>query len=197
MIMKIVLFITIFLLAHLQQFSQALDSTSKIEQVQKAISPFSANGNSVEIMLSDFTELKGAVTYLAEDSFGLKFKGVEGKPVVKIISYLDVISIKSKNLSTTFIPDASLRPFGLWDDVMKISPNHNLEVVLENGQSVTGRSAEITKDKLSLLTHADNNKISLLRAEIVYVYRVRIAPGKTKGVVAGGSNKGRKIGQEI
>lgn len=195
--MKLVLLVAIFLLANLSQLSQTVDKTSQIEQVQIAISKLSATGNSSEIMLNDFTQLKGKVTALAETSFNLKIKGSNRKKGSIKILYSDVIEIKSKNVSASFIPDPSLRSFGSWNDVLKINYNHNLEVVLENGEIVSGRLGEMTKDKLSLLAFDDNKKLTLLRKQIVYLYKTQSQRRKTKDSAFGGANKGRKIGEEI
>ncbi len=62
---------------------------------------------------------------------------------------------------------------------------------------MTGRTGEITKDKLTLFSHIDNEKLSLRRDQIVYVYRVKHQSGKTGQGVASGANKGRKVGEVI
>jgi hypothetical protein len=61
------------------------------------------------------------------------------------------LRISGKNIAVSFIPDPDLRGFGKWDDILMIDYNHNLEAVLENGQIVSGRLNEKTKDKITLV----------------------------------------------
>ncbi len=195
--MRITILLFFICFASFSGISQSLDISQQIEQVQIAIGSLVSKRERAEIMLRDLTELEGSVIALTEDTFSLKIKGMNGKQLVARISYQEVLVIKSKTVSISLIPDPTSRLYGSWDDVLKISYNYNLEAILENGQSVVGRIGGITKDKLTLITDKDNEKIELLRDQIVFVYRVRRESDKTGDGLVSGANKGRKTGEVI
>jgi hypothetical protein len=194
--MRILAVIAVLLFGHIGVFSQTPDRTAEIEQVRVIIANLAAKRSSAEFILRDLSELKGKITAPTEDSFTLKTK-FRGKKFKVRVLYREVLEIKSKNISVSFIPDPSTRPFGAWDDIQKIGYNQSVEIILENGQSVSGRLGEITNDKLVLLNHTGDEKLELPRSRIVYVYRVKYQSAKTGGSVNDGANKGRRIGQEI
>jgi translation initiation factor IF-1 len=195
--MKFVLLIIFFLLGQVTAVSQAVDKTSQIEQIKIAVGSLVTSRSRAEFLLNDPARIKGSVTALSEDSFSLKIKNANGRKARVKILYKDVLEIKGKNLSVSFIPDPQTRAFGSWDDVLKIDYNHTLEVVLENGQIISGRLGEKTKDKLTLLRETTDQKVSVPREQIIYVYRLRYEFNKAKGGTANGANKGRKIGDAI
>jgi hypothetical protein len=195
--MRIFLFTTVLLFAHILVMPQSANKVKQIEQVQAAVGSLVSKHENAEIMLRDLSELEGFVTTLSEDSFGLKVKMANGKRVTAEVAYENVLVIKSKKVSISFITDPTSRALGSWDDVLKISYNNSLEVVLENGQSVTGRTGEITKAKLTLFNFTDNEKLLLSPDQIVAVYRVRRPSGKNGDAIAGSSIEGGKIGREI
>lgn len=195
--MRVLLFLTVFLLAQILVLPQSVDKELQIEQVRTIVGSLVARSEDAEIMLRDLSELRGSVKSLAYESFTVKIKGRYGERVLATIAYRDVLVIKSKKASISFIPDPTLRSYGSWDDVARISYNNYLEVVLENGRSVTGRTGEITKDELTLFTQTDNEKLILPRDQITFVYRVRYQFDKTGDGVSGGARKGGNIGREI
>ncbi len=195
--MRTIILIFLLCFASLSGICQMPDASQQIEQVQTAVGTLVGKRQRAEIMLRDLLVLDGNIVALTDESFSLRFKGINGKKVTGAIAYKDVLVIVSKGVSISFIPDETLPKYGKWDDVMKISYNHNFEVVLENGQSVAGRSGEITKDNLTLLDDKTNDKVSILRDQIIYLYRVRGGYRKTAEGVVGGANRGRKIGEII
>lgn len=195
--MHVLISIFVLLAAHISALPQSADKELQIEQVQTVVGSLVARSEYAEVMLRDLSEIRGSVKSVAYESFSLKTKGRYGKRVITKIAYRDVLVIKSKKASISFIPDPTLHPYGSWEDVSAISYNNYLEIVLENGQSIMGRTGEITKDKLTLFRHKDNAKLILPRDQIAYVYRVRYQFDKTGDGVGSGSRKGGKIGQEI
>jgi hypothetical protein len=131
--MRVLLFITVLLFMPVSVIPQVVDRELQIEQVQTAIGNLVSRNHRAEIMLRDLTELEGTVTAMLDDSFSLKIKGANGRRIEAKILYEDVLEVKGKNVSISFIPDQDLRPYGTWDDVLKINYNHNLEIVFENG----------------------------------------------------------------
>ncbi len=195
--MRITIMIFLICFVSFSGISQSPDISQQIEQVQIAVGTLVSKSQHAEFMLRDLTALEGSVIGLTEDTFSLKIKGMNGKKLIAKISYQEVLVIKSKTVSISFIPDPATRKYGSWDEVLKISYNHNLEVLLENGQSVTGRTGGITKDKLTLINDKDNEKIELKRDQIVFVYRVRRESDKTSDGLVSGANKGRKTGEVL
>ena len=195
--MRITVLIFLICFAPFSVICQLPDASQQIEQVQIAAGTLVSKGHRAEIMLRDLTELEGTIVALMEDSFSLRFKGISGKRITAKVAYKDVLVIRSKEVSISFIPDQTLLKYGTWDDILKISYNHNLEVILENGQIVPGRSGEITKDNLTLVENNTNTKISILRDQIIYIYLVRDGYRKTADGTVGGVNSGAKIGRKV
>lgn len=194
--MRILMFFVVLLLGHIALLSQVADRTSETEQIKSIIRNLAAKRSSAHFILRDLADLKGKVTAPTDDFFILKTRGLEGKRIKVRVPYREILEIKSKNISVSFIPDPSSRSFGTWDDVLKIGYNHSLDIVLENGQSITGQLGEITNDNLTLFSHTGNEKLTLIRDQIVYIYRVRHLSNKNGGVTDG-ANKGARAGQEL
>jgi hypothetical protein len=197
MFMKVVLLITFMLAGYLPAISQIPDRASQIEQVQTVVGTLVGKDRQTRVMLRDLTELEGVVAALTEDSFYLRFKGLSGKKVLAPVAYRDVLVIISKDTSLSFIPPTTVSPFGSWNEVAEISYNNYLEIVLDDGRVVTGRTGQIKKDSLTLFSDPDNEKLVLPRDRILYLYRIRNESGKTSDGMAGGAKKGGKIGRDI
>jgi hypothetical protein len=195
--MRILILVFVLTFAQFSGTAQSTDSEKKIEQVQTALGTLVRDGQRAQIVLRDLTVLQGVVSSLSEDSFGLKMKGANRNQVIATVSYLDVLEITAKGVSISLIPDPALRPFGSWDDLMKIRYNSTLEVVLSDGRSISGRTGEITKNTLTLFNQMDNEKLKLSSDQIVAAYRVSQQKSQPSGSVADGARKGRKIGTEI
>lgn len=195
--MRITILIILICSASFSVICQSSNNSQQIEEVQTAVGKLVGKGQRAVIMLRDLTELQGSVVALMEDSFNLKIKGSKGKRIVATIAYQDVLVISSKNVSISLIPDPSSRSYGSWNDVLKIFYNHSLEVILENGQIMNGRTGDMTKDKLTLINDNDNQKYVLSRDQILYVYRVRRESGKSGDGLVKGANKGKKVGEVV
>lgn len=194
--MKFVLLISILLFGHIAAIPQVAKA-SKIEQVQTVVGSLVSKSGKAEFLISDFQVIEGSVVALEEDSFSLKIKGVDGKKRTGEVSYEDVLVISGKNVAVSFIPDPDLRPFGKWEDILKIDYNHNLEVILENGEIVSGRLNEKTKDKIILIGKTLDAKHSLPRNKISSVYRVWREYDSALEGTASGAKKGKNIGEVI
>jgi hypothetical protein len=197
MVMKVILLITFMLAGYLPAISQVPDRASQIEQVQTAVGTLIGKNRRTRVILRDLSELEGDVSALTKDSFYLKVKGMNGKKIHAPVAYREVLVLVSKDVSISFIPPKTVSPFGSWDEVTEISYNNNLEVVLDDGRIVTGRTGEIKKDSLTLFSERNNEKLVFPHDRILFIYRVRNESGKIGDGVAGGTKKGAKIGEAI
>ncbi len=195
--MKFVLIISLFLFGHSAVLPQVADKALQIERIQTIVGSLVSNSGKAEFLLSDLNVVKGSVVALTEDGFSLKIKNLNGeKRIVKVL-YKDVLVISGKNVAVSLIPDPDLRAFGKWDDLLGIDYNHKLEVVLDNGQIVSGRLNEKTNDRLTLIGETIDKKNVFPRNLVVSVYRIWKEYDEVREGAASGARKGRNIGAEI
>jgi hypothetical protein len=204
--MRIFLIITFLLFAQLAINSQSPDKSEQIGQLQAAVGALVSKQRSAAVLLNDFNVVEGKVVALSGDSFSMKIKRIGGggagnsKATIRIF-FTDVLAISSKTVSVSVIPDQNSRSYGSWDDVLALNYNHALEVVMENGETTTGRLSEKTKDRIILIGETPDQKFSVPREKIVSLYKVRDAyrqsGGKSIQKAAGGAKKGSEIGNII
>jgi hypothetical protein len=208
--MRIFLIITFLLLGHpavKSQTTQAVppDRAQQIGQLRSAVGTLVSKQSKAKILLNDFNVVEGKVVALSDDSFSLKIKKIGGgsgrnKAAIKV-PFKDVLAISSKLISISVIPDPNLRSYGSWDDVLALNYNHALEVVMENGETGSGRLGEKTKDKIILIGETPDEKFSVPREKIVSLYKVpgvyRQSGDRSIRKAAGGAKKGREVGDVI
>ena len=187
----------VLLLAAIPVSSQtAVTVPTEVEQARAVADALVGQRVKAVVLFKDLTHIDGSyIVKVDQNEFQISRdrKGRAGLPV----RYADVLAIFSHRASISFVPDPKAAPYGNWSDVEKLLPNTLIEVTDTKGEIKAARYRSHGTDHLVLAERDRAGEWTIRREEIASIHRVRYGYRDISGNMAGGVEKGNKVGKEV